>query len=196
MFTGIIETMSMVITNKDSHLVIERPKVFDDIAIGSSICIAGVCLTIVDLKEKIMSFDTVPETLRRTTLGEKKKGTKVNLERALKADGRFEGHVVQGHVEAVGKLKMKNARPDDVRIGREKCKMYTFTMPHKLLPFVVEKGSIAIDGVSLTVAGLKGDECTVALIPHTLKITTLGLLKEGDSVNLETDILGRYIRQC
>ena len=190
MFTGIIETTAQVIANKDGHLVLERPKIFDDIKIGSSISVAGVCLTIVDFKEKTMSFDTVAETLKRTTLGEKKKGTTVNLERALRADGRFEGHVVQGHVEGVGKVSKV-----------DKVGTVGFVLPDELLRFVVEKGSIAIDGVSLTVAHLRQGyggqaQCEIALIPHTLKITTLGLLKEGDRVNIETDILGRYIRQC
>src|SRR3989344_3426802 len=105
MFTGIIEVTAKIISNKNGRLMIERPKVFDDVNIGSSICIAGVCLTEVDIKDKTMSFDTVAETLKRTTLGEKKNGTKVNLERALKANGRFEGHVVQGHIEGVGKVR-------------------------------------------------------------------------------------------
>lgn len=196
MFTGIIEITANVLSNTDGHLIIERPKIFDDIKIGSSIAISGVCLTIVDLKEKMMSFDTVPETLQRTTLGKKKKGDPVNLERALKADGRFEGHVVQGHIEAVGEILSL------AKDGILKC-LY----PKMLKGFIVEKGSIAIDGVSLTVARLRSArqasqsfggqaQCEIALIPYTLKVTTLGLLKEGDNVNIETDILGRYIRQC
>ncbi|MBI3336218.1 riboflavin synthase [Candidatus Peregrinibacteria bacterium] len=185
MFTGIIEATAKVIKNEHGRLTIERPKIFDDIKVGSSICIAGVCLTIVDLKEKTMGFDTVPETLKRTTLGEKQAGDLVNLERALKADGRFEGHVVQGHSEAVGEI-----------LSLSKDGMLRMVYPNNLKKFIVEKGSIAIDGVSLTVARLKGNECTIALIPHTLKVTTLGLLKEGDRVNIETDILGRYIRKC
>ena len=179
--------MARVMANEDGRLVLERPKVFDYIKIGSSICIAGVCLTIVDLKKTTMSFDIVPETLKRTTLGEKQAGDLVNLERALKADGRFEGHVVQGHIEDTGAV-LKSQIPNS--------NLLTIVVPKHLLPFIVEKGSIAIDGVSLTVAQLKGNECTIALIPHTLKVTTLGLLKEGDQVNIETDILGRYTRQC
>lgn len=185
MFTGIVEAMAKVLTNEHGRFSIERPKSFDDIKVGSSIAISGVCLTVVQYDKKTMSFEMVPETLQRTTLREKEKGDPVNLERALKADGRFEGHVVQGHVEAVGEI-----------LGLAKDGMLKFFYPKMLKRFIVEKGSIAIDGVSLTVAALKGNECTIALIPHTLHVTTLGLLKEGDHVNIETDILGRYIRQC
>ena len=198
MFTGIIETMANVLKNENGHLVLERPKIFDDINIGSSICVSGVCLTVAALDSTTMSFDVVSETLARTKLGELMeenraglgevdRRSRVNLERALKADGRFEGHVVQGHIEDTGAV-LKYQIPNS--------NLLTIVVPKHLLPFIVEKGSIAIDGVSLTVAQLKGNECTIALIPHTLKVTTLGLLKKGDSVNIETDILGRYIRQC
>lgn len=185
MFTGIVETMAKVLSNVNGTLVVDRPKSFDDIRIGSSVCIAGVCLTVVELNKTTMSFEMVSETLQRTTLGEKIKGDRVNLERALKADGRFEGHVVQGHSETVGEV-----------LKLSKGGLLSIDLPKELHSFVVEKGSIAIDGVSLTIARLKKHECTIALIPHTLKITTLGLLNEGDQVNIETDILGRYIRQC
>jgi len=185
MFTGIVETMAKVLQKTDEGLVLERPKIFTDIKIGSSICVFGACLSIVALDKKTMRFDIVPETWRRTKLGDLRIGDRVNLERSLRADARFEGHVVQGHVEGTsgqwGVIRGKNG----VR--------FTVTIPEALLPFVVEKGSIAIDGVSLTVAKMEGNQCTIALIPHTLEVTTLGSLKEGERVNIETDVMGRYV---
>lgn len=186
MFTGIVEVAAKVLEKTDSGLVLERPRIFIDIKIGSSICVSGACLSVVALNEKEMRFDIVPETWKRTKLGDLRVGDLVNLERSLRADGRFEGHVVQGHVEGTSShCLMESGKSGTV------CML---SIPRELLPFVVEKGSIAIEGVSLTVAKLKGDQCTIALIPHTLEVTTLGSLKEGERVNIETDVMGRYIR--
>ena len=132
-------------------------------------------------------FDVVGETWRRTNLGDLLVGNAVNLERAMPANGRFEGHVVQGHVEGVATVKEWK---DDGQ-----WKQLVLELPDALLPYIVEKGSIALDGVSLTVAGLRGNEVTIALIPHTLKITSLGLRRPGDAINVETDILAHYILQ-
>lgn len=186
MFTGIIETTAPVLENANNKLVLERPAIFDDIKVGSSICVSGVCLSIVAFNDQSMRFDVVDETLRKTKLGTLKTGDTVNLERSLKASDRFEGHIVQGHVEGVAMLK-------DLHTESGSGTLMTIELPTDIAPFVIAKGSIAIDGVSLTVATIAETLCTVALIPHTLSITTLGHLKIGDPVNIETDILGRYV---
>lgn len=186
MFTGIIEATASVVESTNGRLIVERPAVFDDIKLGSSIAVSGVCLSIVEFDDRSMRFDVVDETLRKTTIGDLKVGDLVNVERSLKASDRFEGHIVQGHVEGTAEI-------GDLRSEIGKGKLVTLTLPDTLAMFVIEKGSIAIDGVSLTVAKKDRNLCTVALIPHTLAVTTLGSLKIGDRVNVETDILGRYV---
>lgn len=341
-FTGIIESTAKILEKSDSGVRVERPKAFDDLEIGSSICVSGACLSAVEIDDESVRFDIVSETLKKTTLGKLKEGDRVNLERSLKSSDRFEGHIVQGHVEGVGKvievlqalsppapspeggggvdtqevlvksktnkkllvhartmrkeptkaeavlwgavrgkqlgcvirrqypvrgkildfychqarlgieldgsvhdgseqqeydadreiwleqagdirlLRFKNkevlndlpsviesikrellSSPPPVgeglgeRAGTGSAKLNSVTLsvgvPTDLLPLIVPKGSISIDGVSLTVAKKIGSRCLVALIPHTLENTTLGSLKEGDLVNIETDVLGRYI---
>lgn len=187
MFTGIVETTAAVLERTESRLTLARPSSFIDIKLGSSIAVNGVCLTVVDLQSDSFAFDVVGETWRRTNLGDLLVGNAVNLERAMPANGRFEGHVVQGHVEGVATVKEWK---DDGA-----WKQLVLELPDALLPYIVEKGSIALDGVSLTVAGLRGNEVTIALIPHTLKITSLGLRRPGDAINVETDILAHYILQ-
>ena len=198
MFTGIIEFVASIKEKKAFQITVERPPSFKDIRIGSSISVSGVCLTIVKLTKTAMTFDLTPETLKCTTLGSLKKSDWVNLERAMKKGDRFDGHMVQGHSEGTAivshfafrvsrlKNKTRNPKPDTKNV------MLTIALPKKLTCFVLEKGSIALDGVSLTVAEVKGNQITVALIPYTLKHTTLGLLKKGDYVNIETDIIVRY----
>ncbi len=186
MFTGIIEATAKVQTNESGRLILERPKSFDDLKIGSSICVSGTCLSIVEFDETSMQFDVVDETLRKTTLGNLKIADMVNLERSLKADSRFEGHIVQGHVEC-------RAHIIDKQIETGKGILLTISLPEDISSFVIQKGSVAMDGVSLTVAKKDGHTFTVALIPHTLSITTLGALETDDHVNIETDILGRYV---
>ncbi|UPA23041.1 riboflavin synthase [Candidatus Peribacteria bacterium] len=183
MFTGIIEATAGVLKSTDGSLILERPAMFDDIKLGASICVSGVCLSIVAFDDQSMRFDVIDETLSKTTLGDLKSGDVVNLERALKVSDRFEGHIVQGHVEGT----------TDIGHWTLDIGVLEIVLPDALVPFVIEKGSIAIDGVSLTVASMVDAVCTVALIPHTLSNTTLGSLKTGDRVNIETDILGRYI---
>lgn len=180
MFTGIIEAMTEVLANDRKRLILERPRDFKDLRQGSSICVSGACLTVVARTKTSLSFQLTRETRRRTTLGSLRKGDRVNLERALAVGGHFEGHMVQGHVEGVGKVL-------EVKSG-----YLIIAIPKAFLPFVVEKGSIAIDGVSLTVAQLQENRCTIATIPYTLSHTTLGSLKAGDNVNIETDVLARY----
>lgn len=184
MFTGIVETTAPVLERTDARLTLARPAMFDDVKIGSSIAVNGVCLTVVVLNKEDMAFDVVGETWRRTNLGELLVGNTVNLERAMPANGRFEGHVVQGHVEGVATVK--EWKEDG------QWKVLVLEVPQELLPYITEKGSIALDGVSLTVAGFKGNEVSIALIPHTLEVTTLGHRQKGDLVNVETDILAHY----
>jgi len=185
MFTGIIEERAIVQESGDNRLTLSRPESFQDIAIGSSIAVAGVCLSVVALNDRSMTFDVIGETLQRSTLGTLRKGESVNLERAMRADDRFEGHMVQGHVEGTGEILSKEQNGTRT--------LLTIRLPEELIPTVVSKGSITLDGVSLTVASIQGSECSVALIPHTLEYTTLGELSQGDSVNIETDVLGRYV---
>lgn len=182
MFTGIIEATASVLESANGRLILERPTMFDDITLGSSIAVSGVCLSIVEFDDRSMRFDVVNETMRKTKLGDLKMGDVVNVERSMKANGRFEGHIVQGHVEGTAIMKEMNAQHE-----------LTIELPADLIPFIIPKGSVTIDGVSLTVARIEGSLCTVALIPHTLAITTLGTLKPDDRINIETDILGRYV---
>lgn len=185
MFTGIIETTAPILRKTDTSLVLERPTHFKDLTVGCSISVSGVCLSVVSFDEVSMHFNVVGETWARTNLGSKKEGDRVNVERALAANGRFEGHIVQGHSE--GTAEVVELTSDG------QWTILTVRLPAELLSSVVFKGSIAIDGVSLTVAALNGDLCTIALIPHTLEVTTLGGLKAGDTVNIETDILAKYV---
>lgn len=184
MFTGIVETVSAIYT-AGNRLVLRRPDFYDDLRLGSSICVCGVCLSIVGFDDGSMSFDVVVETLAKTTLGGLRAGDSVNLERSLRADGRFEGHIVQGHIEGTAEVEL----PWNSDSG-----FLSLVLPVDIAESVVAKGSIAIDGVSLTVASKEGNRIAIALIPHTLENTTLGGLRSGDKVNIETDILGRYVR--
>ncbi len=168
-----------------SALTIMRPTSFDDVAVGSSIAVSGVCLTVVACDDGMMTFDLAETTKKRTVLGAIKEGSTVNLERAMKANGRFEGHVVQGHVDGVARVVSVKTEGE----GRS----LSVRIPDDLRHLVVPRGSIALDGVSLTVAAYEGDEATVALIPHTLSMTTLGSVKEGSLLNVETDLIGRYV---
>ena len=191
MFTGIIETTAKIIENTGNRLVLERPAIFDDIKLGSSIAVSGACLSVVAFDDQSMRFDVVEETLQKTKLGELKIGDSVNLERSMRASDRFEGHVVQGHVEGVARVTSYLLL---VTSGVTTGATLTIELPDNLAGNVVSKGSIAIDGASLTVASIEGNLCTIAIIPHTLKITTLANLREKDHVNIETDILARYSR--
>lgn len=193
MFTGIIETTAKVLEKTSRGLTIERPKSFADLKIGSSVSVAGVCLSVIKLTKTSMQFEVVPETLKKSRLGTLKKGERVNLERAMRAGERLDGHVVQGHVEGKATVTNFGLRITKSRNPQSAIRNSTLVLrvDHNLMRFIVQKGSIAIDGVSLTVADVDGETVTIALIPHTLKHTTLGSLKKGDRVNVETDILIR-----
>jgi riboflavin synthase len=182
-FTGIIEATAAILERTDSNLMLERPTMFDDIRIGSSIAVSGACLSMVTFDDRSMTFNVVPETWKKTKFGSLQKGDRVNLEQAMRADGRFEGHVVQGHIEGVGEVVGKDDQGLSIRV------------PSELVLLMVPKGSITLDGVSLTIASLNDDLCTVALIPLTLAQTTLGSIAIGDHVNIETDLIGKYIQR-
>ena len=174
--------------------MIERPKIFDDITIGSSICVTGVCLSVVEMNNISMSFDVVQETWKKTKLATLEEGDRVNLERAVRADSRLDGHIVQGHVEGVGivarySLLATEARNQKPETRNETESIIVIDIPFNLRDYVVPKSSIAIDGVSLTIASIEQNLCTIALIPLTIRSTTLGSLKPGVRVNVETDIM-------
>jgi riboflavin synthase len=192
MFTGIVEEVGEIVDVRASGevvvLTVRGPLVSSDAGHGDSIAVNGCCLTAVEPDGgETFRLELVPETLKRTSLSGAVEGAKVNLERALPATGRFGGHIVQGHVDGVGTLltRTPGERSDEVR----------FSLPAELAKYVVEKGSITVDGVSLTVAATDGDTFTVALIPTTLADTTLGLRKPGDPVNLEVDVLAKYVEK-
>jgi riboflavin synthase len=171
-----------------------------ELEIGASLAVAGVCLTVVGLAPGAATVELSPETLARTTLGELRRGSQVNLEPALRMGDPLGGHWVQGHVDATLEVTARRDLPrppggiegGDVQDHRE----ISFSLPPQLAPFLVEKGSVTIDGVSLTVARLAADSFTVALIPHTLEVTTLNSLAPGERVNVEVDVLAKYVRRA
>lgn len=189
MFTGLVEevgTIASVIRRGDGARVrLVAGTVRDGLAVGDSVAVDGACLTAVALHDDGLEVDAVAETLRRTTLGDRAPGDRVNLERALRLGDRLGGHLMQGHVDGTGEVAA--VRPEGG--GR----VLRVRVPGELLRYVVEKGSIAIDGVSLTVAARHADGCSVALIPHTLAATTLGEAAAGRRVNLEVDLMAKYV---
>lgn len=190
MFTGIVETMGViketVETEDGRHLVIDTGTL-GELAVGDSISVSGACLTAVLTSPGVVEVDVVAETLARTSLEAAGAGSKVNLERAMPADGRFDGHIVQGHVDGVGQVLEMSKDESGARMR--------ISVPFDLQRYIVEKGSITVDGVSLTITDVAGETLEVALIPHTLAITTLGLRREGDPVNLEVDVLAKYVER-
>jgi len=170
-----------------TRITVEAPAVTDGVGIGDSVAVNGACLTVVVVTPTALSFEAVPESLAVTSLGDLAVGSPVNLERALPANGRFDGHIVQGHVDGAGVVRALDRRGDDVRLAVD-CDE---TVRGNLVP----KGSVAIDGVSLTVVGVDAAGFDVALIPHTLEETTLGDRRPGDRVNLEADVLGKYVKR-
>ena len=187
MFTGIVREVGRVEAVEERgesvRLVIRAPQTASATAVGDSVALAGVCLTAVEVSDEKVAFDAVPETLRRSTLGRLLEGGGVNVEPALRAGDSFGGHIVQGHVDGVGRIR----RADEEGIEVE--------APDDVLRYCVEKGSIAVEGVSLTIAVLGTDSFTIALIPHTREATTLGAVAEGDEVNLEVDVVAKYVER-
>lgn len=191
MFTGIIEELGTIQTITTAHdgarIVVQAPTILADAGIGDSIAVNGVCLTVVEKTSGTFAADVSAETLRRTSLKQIKANSKVNLERPMTPSARFGGHIVQGHVDAMGEFVSAKAEGEGwiVRIG----------FPSQLGKYIVEKGSITVDGISLTVAALGDDWLEIAVIPHTWKVTNLATLKPGDAVNLEVDIIAKYVER-
>jgi riboflavin synthase len=186
-FTGIVREVGRVEAVEERgesvRLVVRAPETAAAAAVGDSVSLAGVCLTAVEIADGTVAFDAVPETLRRSTLGRLETGGGVNVEPALRAGDPLGGHIVHGHVDGVGRIR----QVDDEGIEVE--------APQDVLRYCVEKGSIAVEGVSLTIAGLGESSFTVALIPHTREVTTLGGVAAGDDVNLEVDVVAKYVER-
>lgn len=191
MFTGIVEEIGTVEqVRKGQHsavITIRAAKVLEDARIGDSIAVNGICLTVTDLAAGRFSADVMHETLNRSSLAQLKHGSHVNLERAMAADGRFGGHIVAGHVDGTGKIV--STRRDDTAVW------YTVKAAPQILRYIVEKGSVAVDGISLTVAEVFHDKFSISAIPHTVDQTVLKERAAGDVVNLETDIIGKYVEK-
>ena len=187
MFTGIIEEMGIVKSIKNNAITIEADKIFDDLKLGDSVAVNGACLTISSFSNKIFNADITLETLSRTNLGDLKSGFKVNLERALTLSKRLGGHIVSGHIDGVGVIKNISKNDRDIILKIE--------VPASLMKYIIEKGSVAVDGISLTVAEVNKNIFSIAIIPHTFKETILYYKKEGDKVNIENDIIGKYVEK-
>lgn len=189
MFTGLVEEVGTVRSIEGDadgvRITMDAATVIDDVAMGDSIAVSGACLTVVAFDAQGFSVDVVTESLRRTTLGERVSGDPVNLERAVAVGSRLGGHIVQGHVDGVGTVASVTPEGEGVRIAID--------APPEVHRYVVEKGSITVDGVSLTVAARTPGGFEIALIPHTLAVTTLGRLGAGDRVNLEADMVAKYV---
>lgn len=192
MFTGIVRELGTVeavdVAPGGARIRLAAPAAAAAAAAGDSVALNGVCLTVTAVEGGCLAFDAVPETLSRTSLAGLGAGDRVNVEPALRAGEPLGGHIVQGHVDGVGRVRALAAEGDGARL--------TVEAPPQLLRYCVEKGSIAVEGVSLTVAALLPDAFEVALVPHTLGATTLGLLRPGDTVNLEADVLAKYVERA
>ena len=186
MFSGIVEEVGRVVSWKDPKLTVRAEKVMDDLKVAESISINGTCLTVVERTADTFTVELSPETLRRTNLGVLKEGDGVDLERALAVGGRMGGHIVQGHIDGTGEVLRSVPEAEDMV-------MMWFSAPARLMPYIVEKGFIAVDGISLTVVDREPSSFSVAVIPYTLHHTVLGERKPGDPVNLEVDILAKYV---
>jgi riboflavin synthase len=193
MFTGIIEEVGRVTgierRGENRRITIGAKNVPKELKAGDSVAVSGVCLTAIDIKAESFGADLAPETWVRTSLSRLKEGALVNLELPMKADGRFGGHIVQGHVDGVGTLTALE------RIADSDNFWLRIELPHNVEKYTVYKGSISIEGISLTVAKLEGKICTVAIIPHTVEMTNVNSLKPGDAINLEADLIAKYVEK-
>jgi riboflavin synthase len=191
MFTGIIETMGSVVTARPaaagSRMTIRADMDLTSTKIGDSIAVNGACLTAVELSGSVFAVDISPETLTKSTLGDTKPGTRVNLERAMRLSDRLDGHLVSGHIDGQGKITYIKDLGSILVIG--------FAVEEALARYMIKKGSVAVDGISLTINKCDNHGFEVTIIPHTGKITTLGIKKAGDFVNIETDIIGKYVEK-
>ncbi|MEE8255326.1 MAG: riboflavin synthase [Nitrosopumilaceae archaeon] len=192
MFTGIIEGIGKVskinknTTNRSAfQMIVDLGKHSKGLKVGQSVALNGVCLSVTKISKNKCSFEMIDETIKKTDLGNLKVGGIVNIERSLKVGDRMEGHFVLGHVDGVGIIKKIEKKPNEVKLW--------FEIPKKLSKYVVKKGSIALDGISLTVVDVKKNNASVCLIPHTMNLTNFNSKKVSDKINIETDILGKYI---
>jgi riboflavin synthase len=192
MFTGIIEGLGKIVwfdkktSNRSAaKMRIKLGKIVKGLKIGDSVAINGVCLTTVNVSKDIAEFEMIGETIKKTNLGSLQSGDKVNIERSLKVGDRLEGHFVLGHVDDVGIISKMEKQKDQIKIWTK--------IPNKLLKYIIKKGSVTIDGISLTVVDVLNNQFSVSIIPHTMMLTNLSYKKVGDKVNIETDILGKYI---
>ncbi|HTA76064.1 MAG TPA: riboflavin synthase [bacterium] len=191
MFTGLIQEVGTVQKaerqGQDLRLTLQAPLLSPKVKLGDSVAVNGCCLTVVEIKIPLLAFQAVPETLNRTALGTVKEGARVNLELPLTLSDHLGGHFVQGHVDGVAEITAINPEGQGIRMAVK--------VPKDLSRYIVEKGSIALNGISLTVAALKGDELEVALIPHTLQNTDLGSKRVGDPLHVEVDLLAKYVEK-
>ena len=189
MFTGIVTEIGKVIgcdaTGDGTRLTVHAPATSKDISVGESVAIDGACLTVTSSEAGSFQVEAVAETLRRTSLGSLREGSMVNLERAMPANGRFDGHLVQGHVDGTARVSDMTKEGDSIRVR--------LSADADLLRYIVEKGSVALDGVSLTVTAIDQSSFEVVLIPHTIEVTELGSLETGQLVNVELDLIAKYV---
>lgn len=191
MFTGIIEeigTVEKIGSGQDSaRLTVKASRVLEDVHVGDSIAVNGICLTVTGFTSGSFTVDVMHETIKRSSFSSLRVGSRVNLERAMAADGRFGGHIVSGHIDGTGKI---------IKIRRDGIALwYTIETTAEIMKYIVEKGSVAISGISLTVAEVNGNSFSVSTIPHTNEVTVLHECRVGDTVNLENDIIGKYIER-
>ena len=187
MFTGIIEEVGALERLAGGEIAIRAKKVLEDVALGDSIAVNGICLTVTRFDEAHFTADVMPETIRRTSLAELRRGSRVNLERALTLKSRLGGHIVSGHIDGAGTIAAMKEEGNAI--------LLTVRASDSVLRYIVEKGSVALDGISLTVARVGAADFTVSLIPHTREITNLREKSVGSRLNIETDILGKYVEK-
>ena len=191
MFTGMIEGLGTITTIKSMGLakrfIIDADFNLEKTRVGDSIAVNGACLTVVGISGKRFEVDLSPETLSKTTFGRVKTGERINIERALKLSNRVDGHLVSGHIDGRGIIKQQEVLGNSIRI--------TVAVPEALLRYMIPKGSVAVDGISLTINRCGENSFDVSIIPHTAKLTTIGFKKNGDSINIETDMVGKYIER-
>lgn len=191
MFTGIIEGLGTIKeiqpAGQGKQLILDADFVLDETKVGDSIAVNGVCLTVVALENRRFYVDVSPETLSKTTLGKAKVGSRVNLERALRLSDRIGGHLVTGHVDDLGSIKQKKSVGNSIIVS--------IGVPESITRYMIKKGSVAVDGISLTINHVRRDRFDVSIIPHTAKMTTIDLCKIGDLVNIETDMIGKYVER-
>ena len=191
MFTGIIEELGIIKAIRSQsggmRLSVSGRVVFDDMKTGDSIAVNGACLTVVEFNSSVFSADVSRETVDKTTIGKLRVGDKVNLERPMRLSDRLGGHIIAGHVDGVGVIRGITNKGD--------AAIFTFEAPKEVTKYLIYKGSVAIDGISLTVNEVLGNRLSVTIIPHTAKMTTLGFKKIGDTVNLEADMIGKYVEK-